>query len=162
VNKIIVTNRFAGDITKREDFKPEKLKSFGRLDYIFVPFWSWHIPAEIYENWEVIIFHMTDLPYGRGGTPLQNLIVRGFKETVITAIKCVKEIDAGPVYMKHPLSLKGTARRIYHRAYELIKNIMIPHIMISKIEPVPQKGEVVYFERWNCKKLDVLRATMGW
>ena len=29
---------------------------------------------KIFENFNCIIFHMTDLPYGRGGSPLQNLI----------------------------------------------------------------------------------------
>ena len=47
---------------------------------------------------------MTDLPYGRGGSPLQNLIVRGHKHTMISAIKCVKELDAGPIYLKKPLT----------------------------------------------------------
>jgi len=37
----------------------------------------WIILKEIFENYEIILFHMTDLPYGRGGSPLQNLIVRG-------------------------------------------------------------------------------------
>ena len=31
---------------------------------------------EIHENYKCIIFHMTDLPFGRGGSPLQNLISR--------------------------------------------------------------------------------------
>ena len=34
--------------------------------YIFFPHWSWMIPADIYENFECIVFHMTDLPFGRG------------------------------------------------------------------------------------------------
>ena len=48
---------------------------------------------------------MTDLPYGRGGSPLQNLIVRGHKETKISAIKVVKELDAGPVLSSLELML---------------------------------------------------------
>ena len=56
-------------------------------DYIFFPHWSWKIPEEIYNRFNCVIFHMTDLPYGRGGTPLQNLIDRGITETKITAFK---------------------------------------------------------------------------
>lgn len=159
---IIVTNRGKGDITRREDFTPEKLSFWNNLKYIFVPFWSWYIPPEIYENWEVVIFHMTDLPYGRGGTPLQNLIVRGFKETKISAIKCVKEMDAGPIYMRTTLSLKGTARKIYRRADKLIRNFMIPEILACQYDPIPQVGDPVYFDRWHCSKIDVLRAIIGW
>ena len=43
---------------------------------------------------------MTDLPYGRGGSPSKS-IIRGLKTTKITAFKCVAEIDAGPVYLKN-------------------------------------------------------------
>ena len=43
---------------------------------------------------------MTDLPFGRGGSPLQNLIVRGFEETMTSAIKVTKGIDTGDIYLK--------------------------------------------------------------
>ena len=82
---------------------------------IFFPFWSHLIPETIFKNYTCIIFHMTDLPYGRGGSPLQNLIIRGHKDTMISAVKCIKEIDAGPVYLKKRMSLLGTAEEIYLR-----------------------------------------------
>lgn len=43
---------------------------------------------------------MTDLPYGRGGSPLQNLIVRNHYKTKISEIRVKKEIDSGPIYLK--------------------------------------------------------------
>lgn len=155
---IIVSNRGGGDITKREDFTPTKLLLWNELDYIFIPFWSWYIPPEIYENWECVIFHMTELPYGRGGSPLQNLIIRGHKDTMISAIRCVKEIDAGPIYMTFPLSLQGTADEIYDRADKIIRDRMISHLLKHNFEPSPQQGEPVYFERWKCNVFDVARA----
>lgn len=159
MKSIIVTNRGNGDIAKRENFTPEKLLLWNNLDYIFVPFWSWYIPAEIYNNWEVIIFHMTDLPYGRGGSPLQNLIVRGYKETKISAIRCVKEIDVGDVYMQRYLYIgQGTADEIYDKANKIIREEMIPYILDMRPEPKPQQGNPVYFERWKCSKEDVIRA----
>jgi methionyl-tRNA formyltransferase len=41
--------------------------------YIFFLHWSWKVPKELVDNCECICFHMTDVPYGRGGSPLQNL-----------------------------------------------------------------------------------------
>ena len=41
---------------------------------------------------------MTDVPYGRGGSPLQNLIVRGYSEIKLTVLQMVKAFDAGLVY----------------------------------------------------------------
>ncbi len=61
-----------------KDLEVSKLLEFSPR-YIFFPHWSWIIPKEIYEKFECVIFHMTDLPFGRGGSPLQNLIVRGHK-----------------------------------------------------------------------------------
>ena len=52
---------------------------------------------------------MTDLPFGRGGSPLENLILRGHTSTVISAIKCAPELDSGDIYLQKPLSLYGSA-----------------------------------------------------
>jgi len=50
--------------------------------YIFFPHWSWIVSDEIIEEYECICFHMTDLPFGRGGSPLQNLIIQGYETTI--------------------------------------------------------------------------------
>ena len=114
--------------------------------FIFFPHWSDMIPAEVYENFECIVFHMTDLPFGRGGSPLQNLIVQGVKETKLSAIRCVRELDAGDIYLKKDLSLYGTAEEIFLRARELIADMM-KEIIKKKIIPQPQAGKPVIFRR---------------
>lgn len=116
-------------------------------DMIFFPHWSYIIPEEITKKWNCVVFHMTDLPYGRGGSPLQNLIVRGHKKTKISAIKVTQEIDAGPIYMKKELDLSGTAREIYVRAADVIFKEMIPEFFkeIPKLEK--QTGKVTIFKR---------------
>ena len=68
--------------------------------YVFFPHWSWKVPDDILGATECVCFHMTDVPFGRGGSPLQNLIVRGHTETRVSALRMVSEPDAGPVYMK--------------------------------------------------------------
>jgi len=113
---------------------------------IFFPHWSEIIPVEIYQKYKCIIFHMTDLPYGRGGSPLQNLIIRGHKKTMVSALRCVEELDAGPVYLKKPLSLSGSAEEIFARSYELIED-MIMEILRTNPEPMPQSGKAVVFKR---------------
>ncbi len=115
--------------------------------YIFFLHWSWIVPKEILNNYECVCFHMTDVPYGRGGSPLQNLIIRGHKETKLTALRMVKELDAGPVYLKEDLSLYGfSAKDIYIRASYLSAK-MIEKIIENEITPEPQKGEEVLFKR---------------
>lgn len=116
--------------------------------YIFFPFYSKILPPELYENYECVVFHMTDLPYGRGGSPLQNLIIRGHTETFISAMKVNGVIDGGDIYQwESYLSLYGTAEEIYIRAEEKIKG-MIESILENK-KPIfePQKGKIVKFKR---------------
>lgn len=117
-----------------------------RPRYVFFPHWSYRIPADVFENFECIIFHMTDLPFGRGGSPLQNLIARGIFETQMTALRCVEDIDAGPIYFKRPLSLHGAAEEIYLRASDVIEN-MIVEIIKTNPKPLEQTGEPTYFKR---------------
>ena len=114
--------------------------------FIFFLHWSFIIPRAIYENFNCIVFHMTDLPYGRGGSPLQNLIVRGHKETMISALKVMKGIDAGPIFLKKPLSLEGTAEEIFLRSGPIMLQMM-DEIIAKNIRPVEQHGDIVVFKR---------------
>lgn len=132
-------------IERKEDFTVEKLKEVNP-QYIFIPHWSYIIPKEIFENYTCIVFHMTDLPYGRGGSPLQNLIVNGHTETKISAIKVEEGLDTGPVYLKRPVSLLGTAEEIFIRMAVIIKG-MIEEIIVNNTQPVAQQGEPVVFKR---------------
>jgi len=123
-------------------------------EYVFFPHWSSPVPADIYENFQCVMFHMTDLPYGRGGSPLQNLIAAGVYRTRMTAFRCVKEVDAGPVYLKRPFTLDGPAREIFRRAADLIEDMII-HIIERSPAPVPQEGEVVTFKRRSPEDSDI-------
>ncbi len=131
--------------TSKEELVSKVLNEI-KPTYIFFPHWSYIIPDEIYTNFECVMFHMTDLPFGRGGSPLQNLIARGIYETQITAFRCGKGLDTGSIYCKRPLSLYGTAEEIYMRAADIIED-MIKWIIANQPEPVPQQGEGCCFPR---------------
>lgn len=132
-------------INERSGFTYEAIARMNPQN-IFIPHWSYLIEKNIYENYNCIVFHMTDLPFGRGGSPLQNLIVRGINETRISAIKVNEGIDTGDIYLKEALSLDGTAREIFERATPIIQG-MIENIIDQKLLPKPQQGEVVTFKR---------------
>lgn len=114
--------------------------------YIFFLHWNWIVPEAIWKKCECVCFHMTDVPYGRGGSPLQNLILAGHTQTMLTALRMVKDMDAGPVYAKKHLSLDGPAEEIYLRAGKLSIEI-IQWMIEHNPEPTPQEGEVVTFRR---------------
>lgn len=130
----------------RTDQLTEDLLQEIKPRYIFFLHWSAWVPPKIVKSFECVCFHMADVPYGRGGSPLQNLIARGHRSTVLTALRMVEAMDAGPVYIKAPLSLEGGAEEIYIRATRL-SAVMIAEIIREQPEPQPQSGDPVTFRR---------------
>lgn len=151
-------NRQFSLITKKEDLTLSKLKKKNPR-YIFFPHWSWIIPREVWENFECVVFHMTDLPYGRGGSPLQNLIVRGKKKTKISALRVEEGMDTGDIYLKKSLSLQGSAEEIYKRGSKIVFRGMIPYIVSQEPKPKPQSGPITVFER---RKPEQSKIESGW
>lgn len=114
--------------------------------YIFFPHWNWLVPKDIFDRYECVCFHSAPVPYGRGGSPIQNMIVRGHNNTKVTALQMMEELDAGPVYRQHDMSLAGSGDEIYARVAALIEN-MIVDIISTTPKPVPQEGDVTPFKR---------------
>jgi len=129
----------------KEDLSVDALTAFAP-SHVFFPHWSWKIPPDVFERFESIIFHMTDVPFGRGGSPLQNLVVRGIETTKLSALRCVAELDGGPVYLKRELSTLGTADEVFQRAARLMEP-MIVEIVQQRLVPAAQSGEVTPFRR---------------
>lgn len=132
-------------VTRKEELTAERLGALG-AEMVFLPHWSFIVPRAVHDAFECVIFHMTDVPYGRGGSPLQNLIVRGHTMTKLTALRCVAELDAGPVYGKRELDLSGPAHEIFARASALTEE-MIVDIVTRRPTPVAQTGEPVVWKR---------------
>ena len=128
--------------------------------WIFVPHWSHLIPESIWGSWPTVIFHMTDLPFGRGGSPLQNLIERGHSSTMLSALRCGAGLDAGDIYIKQSLSLHGSAEEIFLRADGVIEK-MIEQIVCEDPAAIPQQGEPVLFTRRTPAQSNLARCPEG-
>lgn len=129
--------------------------------YVFFLNWSDKVLPEMLALSECVNFHCTDLPYGRGGAPIENLILRGHTETVITAHRMTDEIDAGPIYGKSgPISLAGTKDEILARFVEPVADLMT-WMMEHEPGPTPQIviGDVVPFRRLPPAEAEALWAT---
>jgi methionyl-tRNA formyltransferase len=144
-------------IDNKEQFTAENVNKIEPA-WIFIPHWSYKIKPEIFENYNCVVFHMTDLPFGRGGSPLQNLIVNGYESTKISALKVGEGIDTGDIYLKRPLSLSGTAEEIFVRASAIIED-MILEIINSKTAPEAQTGDVTVFRRRTPEESDISGLT---
>lgn len=144
-------------IKSKEDLTMARLTSINP-EIIFFPHWSYRIEASVFDRFESVIFHMTDLPFGRGGSPLQNLIVRGIYETKISALRCVEEMDGGPIYLKKPLTLHGSAEEIFLRASKIIEE-MIVEILEKNVKPIAQTGEPTLFKRRRPEESNLASAS---
>ena len=130
-------------IDRPEDLTLDALKKISPR-YVFFPHWSWKVAEDILEYVDCVCFHMTDVPYGRGRGALQNLILRGHENTVVSALRMGSKMDAGPVYLKRPLSLEGRAQEIYERASDIVYEMML-EIVETEPKPLPQSGKPTVF-----------------
>ena len=141
------------NIYKITDKKKLNLKNISKINptKIFFPHWSYKVPNKILKNFECICFHTAPLPYGRGGSPIQNLIIRKFKKAPVCAIKMTNKIDSGPIYLKKNISLNGSLNEIFERISDAVL-FMITKIIKNKIIPKHQSGKPLYFKRINEKE----------
>lgn len=128
--------------------KKLNLKYLDRINpnIIFFPHWSFKVDEVIIQKYLCIGFHCSPLPYGRGGTPIQNMILKGFSKTTLCAIKMEKEYDTGPIYKKVSVSLSGSGSEILERLYSIIFKI-IKSLLTKLPKPKKQVGKPTYFKR---------------
>ncbi len=133
------------EIRTPAELNADALGRFGPR-WVFFPHWSHLVPPELTDRFECVCFHSTPVPYGRGGSPIQNMIVRGHEETVVTALQMTSQVDAGPVYARRPVSLLGGLDEIMIRIAGVTVDL-IDEIVATQPTPQPQEGEVVVFKR---------------
>jgi len=154
--KYLVFTKRTWDKNNFKNLNPKKfcvLKEFNEKQIIkynpkiiFFIHWSKIVPAKIFKNYYCVQFHSSDLPRFRGGSPIQNQIIRGIKKTKLSAFKMSEKIDSGEIILKKNLNLNGAAEKIY-KEMEKKSLSMIKSIVQKKIKTYPQKGKSSYFKR---------------
>ena len=95
-------------ITSKEDYLSKENDFNDEIDIILFIGWSWIIPHNITEKFLCLGIHPSDLPYYRGGSPLQHQIINGIEHTKVTLMTLSsKKLDAGEIWCKEDLSLDG-------------------------------------------------------
>ena len=142
-------------ITNREDLSLEALLEI-QPDYIFFPHWSWKVEREIFSNFKCVVFHTAPLPIGRGGSPIQNLILRGYAESPIHAIEMEEVLDSGAILATRTVSLSGSLNEIFERCAPLVQEMIVD---ICERAPArsPQLGSVERFSRLSPEIGDLSR-----
>jgi methionyl-tRNA formyltransferase len=116
-------------------------------DFILFYGWSWMISKDIIGKYKCIMLHPSRLPKYRGGSPIQNQIIKGEKDSAVTLFLMNEKIDAGPVIFQKSMPLSGSIDDIFNRIVELgYKGTM--QFLENPIEGIKQiEEDATYFER---------------
>lgn len=109
-------------------------------------------------------FHLAPLPFGRGGTPLQNMILSGVASTPISMFKMEPgaAFDSGPlmvgmsgIEVSEDISLTGRAAEDIYRQAMYEATAKIASYVKGYLQPKEQEGEVVSFTRLTTKHNEI-------
>ncbi|MDB2548547.1 hypothetical protein N9X60_03035 [Paracoccaceae bacterium] len=141
---------------KKEQLSKASVDSFGP-DLIFFPHWNWYIEEPIFMEYRCVVFHTAPLPFGRGGSPIQNLIKLGYDSAPVSALKVTHELDGGPIYCSEKVDLSGALWEIQMRLSSII-NKMIKNIVFTDLVPTAQVGKPHYFARLTYQDNEIVDA----
>ena len=97
-----------------------------------------------------IVVHASDLPKGKGFSPLQWQILEGINSIVLSLIEAVSEVDAGPIYFKQCILFEG--HELYNElrdavGLEIINMCLKYVIQRDQLIPVHQVGESTFYKK---------------
>ena len=75
---------------------------------------------------KTLVIHESDLPKGRGWSPISWLILEGKEEIPITLLEAIDKVDAGPIWKKRFVKLEGhelfdeISKKVYTEKIKLI------------------------------------------
>ncbi len=111
-------------------------------------------PEKLHFNRHNIVVHASDLPNGKGFSPLQWQILEGKNEIPLTLFEAIQEIDAGPYYIKSSIKCDGTEllEELRHKmAVEIIEMCVNFIVNFKKYKPIIQIGEESFYKRRKVK-----------
>ena len=125
----------------------ERVKNGAYFDYILFPHFSNVIPTSFLETQNCIGFHTGDLPKDRGGSPIQNKILKGEYFTWVNAFRINSGLDAGAILCREEISLeKGSIDAMLREISKVVASLARIIVTENPI-PVAQSGRPSFFSR---------------
>ncbi|MDN4592453.1 methionyl-tRNA formyltransferase [Polycladomyces subterraneus] len=141
-------------------FQPEKLRDPTALqeilalkpDLVVTAAYGQLLPSELLEapRWGCINVHASLLPKYRGGAPIHHALINGEKETGVTIMYMVEQLDAGDILSQRAIPIEETDHvgslhdKLSRLGAELLMET-IPALLAGKIQPVPQDESLVTY-----------------
>ena len=102
------------DVIIMKEYDEQKIRDYNPT-YILFYGWSDIIDKKIINDFDCIMLHPSPLPKYRGGSPIQNQIINGEKDSAVTLFMMDEGIDTGDVIAQSYLSLDGSLNDIFKR-----------------------------------------------
>ena len=117
------------------------------VDFIFLFRWPHIVSSELVNSTRAkwVVFHTSELPRGRGGSPLQNQILEGKFLSRVNALELSDVVDAGRIYASQDVSLQGTADDIWLAIAQAAAKLA--QRVVHGALPYEQLGEVTRYKR---------------
>lgn len=99
-----------------------------------------------------LVVHESDLPYGKGWSPLTWQILQGKSRIPVVLMEAVEKLDSGPIYRKIWMEFNGDEllNELREKQAEATINLcrnFVDHYPASAREGAPQQGEESFFPR---------------
>ena len=123
-------------------------------DWVFFFHWSHIVPREVYEKNKCVVIHTSNLPDGKGGSPLQNQIIDGIIKSKVNLISMVEQLDAGPVYCSQDITLQGSLFDIW-MCISTVAHALIKKCIKDNLSPIQQTGHGKQYKRRKDNSLPI-------
>jgi len=107
-------------------------------------------PDILQRNQHNFVIHESDLPQGKGWSPVSWQVLEGKNSIPIVLFEAVEQMDAGPIFLRDSIELDGTEllpeikRKQAEKTEELIFRLID---LWPDIEGTPQTGKGSYYRR---------------
>jgi methionyl-tRNA formyltransferase len=105
-------------ISSKKEYNEETIRKYNP-DYVLFYGWSWIIDKKLLEDYTCIMLHPSPLPKYRGGSPIQNQIINGEKDSAVSLFIMDQGIDTGDLIAQEHLSLEGQLFDILDRITQI-------------------------------------------
>tara|TARA_B100001063_G_C16706956_1_gene525804 strand:- start:514 stop:1161 length:648 start_codon:yes stop_codon:yes gene_type:complete len=107
-------------------------------------------------NKNIFVIHESNLPNGRGMSPLFNQILNGEEKIVSTVFRCAKNFDDGPVIFKKKFHYPGNLVYEEIKALQMKNSISLIKRIINllnknELSSIKQIGKSSYFKKISSK-----------
>jgi len=130
-------------IQNKKKISTKDIKKF-KPNYILFYGWSNKIPTILTKNYFCVMLHPSPLPKFRGGSPIQNQIIRNIKKTKVTLFKMNDKMDAGPILLTQKLSLEGHMCEIFESLTKIGVNLTL-RVFAKKYKQKNQNEKLATF-----------------